>query len=78
MPAPVKTGRAVPGIYVRPRTSEQADVLEAARAKASEVGGRKISLPEYVLESALMVAAEEGFSVPAKPPPWRPARVKRA
>jgi hypothetical protein len=65
-------GRGVKTISVLPRTSAQRDCLARA-AKAA-----KVSLSYYVLESALMVAAEEGFTAPAAPAekPWTPRRRK--
>lgn len=64
---PILTGRAVKQIIVRPRTSAQREALEAAAKKA------KVSLSYYLLESALMVAAEEGFR-PQESPEWKPGR----
>ena len=68
MPKPILTGRAVRTIGVRPRTSAQLECLERAAKKA------KVSLAYYLLESALMVAAEEGFT-PDEPPGWRPKKI---
>lgn len=59
------TGRDVKMMWVRPRDSAERDCLEAAAKNA------KVSLSHYLLESALMVAAEEGFT-PQRPAGWRP------
>jgi len=61
----ILTGRAVLPVSVRFRSSAQREALERAAAKA------KVSLSYYLLESALMVAAEEGFT-PQEPAGWRP------
>jgi len=58
-------GRSVQPVSVRFRSSAQRECLERAAAKA------KVSLSYYLIESALMVAAEEGFT-PQEPPGWRP------
>jgi len=62
----MKTGRAVSPIMVRPRTSAQRECLARAARKAG------VSLSYYLLESALMVAGEEGFT-PKGPRAWKPA-----
>jgi hypothetical protein len=66
-------GRAVSPIMVRPKTSAQRDALARA-AKAA-----KVSLSYYLLESALMVAAEEGHTPKggAAAAAWQPRRTPR-
>jgi hypothetical protein len=65
VPRSILTGRAVAPIMVRPRDSTQRRALVAAAKHA------RVSLSYYLLESALMTAAEEGFSA-ATPEGWRP------
>lgn len=65
----IATGRAVPPISVAPRTSAQRETLQRA-AKAA-----RVSLSYYLLESALMVAAEEGFTAPPDVPGWKPRKI---
>jgi len=65
MPVRILTGRAVAPISVRFRSSAQRECLERAAAKAG------VALSYYLVESALAVAAEEGFT-PQEPAGWRP------
>ena len=61
----VLTGRAVAPVSIRFRSSAQRECLERAASKAG------VSLSYYLIESALMVAAEEGFT-PDEAPGWKP------
>lgn len=61
----VATGRAVKMIAVRPRSSAQRECLERAAKKAG------VALSYYLLESALMIAGEEGFT-PRETDGWKP------
>ena len=66
---PIATGRDVMPISVAPRTSAQRETLQRAAKKAG------VSLSYYLLESALMVAAEEGFRAPPDKPGWTPRKI---